>query len=135
MRLRMHRAAHVALRGVSAAALVCSRLLLRISPGRLIRWAAEPSRSRLPITPGADRLVNALAHAVACANGSYTCLERAAALRIIVGPLCTGARVVIGVCRSDGSLRAHAWLERPGASHGRGAAGEGLTPLPFTRAA
>jgi hypothetical protein len=121
-------------RVAALAALAGTRLLLAWMPGDLIRWAATPSSPAARLS-NSDRVAAAFAHALSLLPLSSTCLERAVALRLLLAPLCPGARVVIGVQRDGDSLRAHAWVERPGVSYGAGAAAEELVPLPIVSAA
>jgi hypothetical protein len=60
---------------------------------------------------------------------SATCLEQGVALVMLLSLARIPAHLVVGVSRSDATLRAHAWVECGGAMVLGGAQAQGLTPL------
>lgn len=121
---------------VAAAAVLVARVALRIAPAWVVRRIALP---RQPLTPGGRRsrgagagarAARAIGRAARLLPGGASCLEQATALRLMLGPLDAGVRVVIGVARPSTGLRAHAWVESAGEVLLGGACAEsGYRPL------
>ncbi|HSC27921.1 MAG TPA: lasso peptide biosynthesis B2 protein [Vicinamibacterales bacterium] len=102
----------------AAGALAASRVLLRWAPGWTVRLAAAPGRPDMSRRPSAAGSTSGLVRAVERAGRRCpwrtTCLERAVALVLLLVIHRRAGRLAIGVARSGGALRAHAWVEADG---------------------
>lgn len=110
--------------------LACARMCLAVRP-RCLEAGLSGGASGRRILPRleASRAGALLGAVAARVPWRPTCLEQACALVWLLRFQGTAARVVIGVARDGGALRAHAWVEHAGTVVLGGSAG-GFAPLP-----
>jgi hypothetical protein len=97
----------------AAASLIAARILLRLAPGPVVRWAATRRAGTAP-----TRIARACAHAVAGVGTRRraSCLDQALALIILFAAIGRPGRLIIGVASPAPDLRAHAWVDCGGAA-------------------
>jgi hypothetical protein len=120
----------------SALVLVSVRGGLRLLPfktliGALARVAPEVAESNEADTASVEKVVWAVEVAGSYLPGTYTCLARALASKVLFGRRGLPGQLRIGVDRDDdGRFQAHAWLESQGRIVIGGEESAQYTPLP-----
>jgi hypothetical protein len=89
-----------------------------VSFARLERWLAPAPAVRAPEEATVGRLVWSVAAAARHHLYPMRCVPRALTLRWLLGRHGLPTELKIGVLRQDGTLAAHAWVERDGRAIG-----------------
>jgi hypothetical protein len=92
--------------------------LRTLSFARLERWLTPAPAGRPPDEAAIGRLVWSVAAAARHHLYPMRCVPRALTLRWLLGRHGLPAELKIGVLRQDGTLAAHAWVERDGRAIG-----------------
>jgi hypothetical protein len=120
--------AAVLLHGVWLALVV--EIGLRVRPlGALLDWCETPRSASRSATPDVDRIARLASWPFRVLPVPSTCLRRSLVLTALLNRRGVASHVLLGVCKRDAGLEAHAWVE-----HARRPVGEGpgarFEPLP-----
>lgn len=104
---------------VAAGLLIVLSRILDLAPfervRRLLLWLSESGSAIVPGDPTPARVVGAVELADRALPGTYTCLERSLTTEVLLRLYAFTPQHRIGVKKaSDGSVKAHSWLEFDG---------------------